>query len=162
MVRMPRCLRRPSSVMLKSGASMPTNTSGRSSPKRRVRSLRIFNRRGKRSSTSTTPMTASSSISYQASHPSACISGPATPTKRASGICALSARIKPAPRMSPEVSPATNPIVNGRFDITQRMMPRVERVKKSRYSCTTGCSLAVASISAFASSSVFSLRYRIL
>ncbi len=93
---------------------MPTKTSGRSSPKRRVRSARICNKRRKRPSTSTMPITASSSISYQASHPSACISGPATPTKRAFGMRALSARMRPAPRISPEVSPATRAIVRGR------------------------------------------------
>ncbi len=114
MVLIPCFLRLPSRVILKSGASMPTKTSGFSSPKRFVRSARICSKRRRRPSTSTMPITASSSISYQASQPSACIRGPATPTKRALGTRSFRARIKPAPRISPEVSPATRAIVNGR------------------------------------------------
>lgn len=72
-------------------------TSGFNSPKRFVRSARICSKRRRRPSTSTMPITASSSISYQASQPSACIRGPATPTKRALGTRSFRARIKPAP-----------------------------------------------------------------
>src|SRR5476649_1243955 len=143
MVRIPRCFRRPSRVMLKSGASMPTKTSGFNAVNRWVRSLRIFNKRGRRSRTSTTPMTANSSISYQASHPSACISGPATPTKRASGWCFFSARIKPAPRISPDVSPATRPIVRKGFCIIYRLFAeeiiyRMTSLSADDAACRTG------------------------
>ena len=95
---------------LKSGASMPINTSGGLSIKCCTNCLRIFSKRGKRPRTSTNPITDSSSISNSVLQPCACILGPAIPSKIASGKCALSAFISPSPKISPDSSPATIPI----------------------------------------------------
>jgi hypothetical protein len=46
------------------------------------------------------------------SQPAACMRGPAMPTKRVPGARSRSAAISAAPRLSPEDSPATRPIVN--------------------------------------------------
>ena len=50
---------------------------------------------------------------YQLVQPAATISGPATPSNTASGICLRTAAIMPAPSRSPEDSPATSPTRNG-------------------------------------------------
>ncbi|CSI80096.1 Uncharacterised protein [Vibrio cholerae] len=59
----PACLRLSSRRKLKSGASIPTKTSGGLAVKYLTSSALTFSRRGKRPSTSTKPITANSSIS---------------------------------------------------------------------------------------------------
>jgi hypothetical protein len=59
------------------------------------------------------PIIASSSDEAQASQPAAIILGPATPKHFRSGTCARSAVISAAPRVSPEDSPATMPMLRG-------------------------------------------------
>ena len=98
---------------LKSGASIPINTSGGLSIKCCTNCLRIFSRRGNRPSTSTKPITDNSSISNNVLQPAACIRGPAIPSNMASGKRRLSAFTSPSPKISPDNSPATKAIRNG-------------------------------------------------
>ena len=88
--RIARCGSRPRAVRgarlrLNSGASMPTNTSGCAARMRSRTERRRRSSRGRWCSTSNSPITASSRDSAQVSQPSACIAGPATPTKRVAG-----------------------------------------------------------------------------
>jgi hypothetical protein len=99
-----------SSPRLKSGASMPTNTSGGEPFQRLISERRNLSRRGICASGSINPKTANALASSQHSQPAATISGPATPSNVASGWRARIALINPAPSRSPEVSPATSPI----------------------------------------------------
>src|SRR5688572_14974318 len=60
--------------------------------------------------TSASPMTESSSMPCQATHPAAFMRGPATPANSASGKRRFSASMSAAPSASPEASPATSAI----------------------------------------------------
>src|SRR5471032_1756671 len=92
---------------------MPTKTSGRAV--KNMRRMRASNlaKRGRSRSTSNSPITARDSAGSQALHPAACILGPATPKNSVSGARRLNARIRSAPKVSPEASPATRPTRRG-------------------------------------------------
>src|SRR3569623_1752617 len=93
---------------LKSGASMPMNTSGGAARSRRANSLRMVSSSGRCPITSVSPITASFSAGNSASQPAAIKRGPAMPKISAVGKCCLSASMRPAPSRSPEASPATS------------------------------------------------------
>src|SRR3569623_75588 len=107
---MPRAFSWHSRPRLKSGASMPMNTSGGAARSRRTNSLRMVSSSGRWPITSVSPITASFSAGNSASLPAAIMRGPAMPKNSAVGKCCLSALMRPAPSRSPESSPATSAI----------------------------------------------------
>src|SRR5580692_2225859 len=96
-----------------SGASIPTNTSGRASMKARRKRRNSRKSRGSSRRISNNPMTASDSDGSQTSQPAARILGPATPKNCAVGSSRRSASISAAPSVSPDASPATSPTRSG-------------------------------------------------
>src|SRR6478672_11968777 len=129
---MPRSFSQRSRPRLKSGASMPMNTSGFQSNRRRRRAPRSRSRRGRCESTSARPMTASSDASNQVSISAARIASPPTPANSASGKRSRSARIRPAPNWSPDASPATSAIRTGAVtgSAQQRPLAAVDEVQQ--------------------------------
>ena len=95
---------------LKSGASTPINTSGRSRMKCSASLVRMALNSRTFPSTSTSPITASFSIGNRISQPAARRFGPPMPVALTSGRYCLISLISSEARKSPEGSPATIPI----------------------------------------------------
>ncbi len=92
---------------------MPTNTSGFAARNKPLMRARSRSSRGRSRTISNKPITASDSAGSQASHPAACIFGPATPKNRVSGARRRRASMRSAPKVSPDASPATKPTRSG-------------------------------------------------
>ncbi len=116
-VRMPAACSAGAKFRLNSGASTPMNRSGRAAIMRDRARRRSASSRGRCVSTSNRPITASDSAGSHCSHPAATMRGPAMPKNCASGWVSRSARISAAPRLSPEVSPATMPMRRARAGV---------------------------------------------
>src|SRR3989344_5141692 len=106
---MPADLSFSSRPRLKSGTSMPINRSGGFARNVSASLFRIPRISGYLFIDSR-PMMESCSMGNRLRQPSACICGPPIPSKEMPGTRALSTRIKPAPRASPDASPATTPM----------------------------------------------------
>ena len=126
---MPACFSFASTPRLKSGASIPTNTSGCQSNISRIKPWRILRISGNRRITSAKPRTASFSCSYKLLKPNANIRGPPMPTNCTSGRRAFKAFIKWAPSKSPDASPAHMAMVRGRLRLLESVINKVPALR---------------------------------